>query len=149
MNIATLIQAVIFLGYVFYIYYTYGVLESISSSTYYLPKNRKQLFTFFCWGIAIPLYFQDMGMLGALAAAGLFFTGVTINHSDNELQIPIHRIASISAIALLYTSVILNGNYIIPLLFVMSCSAFVNSKNRIWWIEICAFVYLFIYFIIY
>lgn len=146
---AALIQIVVFVTYVAYIYQQYGVLTSISASTDYLPKDRRYLFMFFCWALALPMFFHGMGLTWAFAAGGLFFTGITLNHSDDRsMDKKIHVYATLAAITLLFLGVLIKGYWMIPTFFVLSCLPVLKTKNEIWWIEILAFTWILLFLVL-
>jgi len=146
---ATLIQIVVFVTYVAYIYRNYGVLTSISASSYELKGQARYTFTMFCWLIGFPIFFQDFGILGFFAAAGLMFTGATTDHgSTSAYTKQVHMVGSIGAIALLFIAIMVDGYWVIPGLFIASCLPVLKSENKIWWIEIFAFIWILFYLII-
>lgn len=148
-DIWIVIPLVTFVTYLAYIYRRFGVLTSISASSTYLQGSRQALFTGFCWILALSIFFLDMGMIGAVAAGGLFFTGVTVNHdSDVGTGKDVHRYASISAIALLFIAIIASGNIWIPIAFIITCLPVLKRENVIWWVEVFAFAWIFFYLII-
>src|SRR5690606_33397326 len=104
-----------------------------SDSTYALPNGKQYYFTIFCWLIAFPIFIQGFGMIGALAASGLFFTGVTTDHNSNRAYTRVvHMIGAISAIGLMFLYMVKEGDYGIPIMFIISILPFIQEDNRIW-----------------
>lgn len=140
-----ILMLAVFIGYVGYIWSKYGVLKSISQSYYELPKNLQPLFTFFCWGFALPAIILGSSGLMFLAGAGICFVGAAaafqeqMTHEVHMVGAGIGVAASQLAIAIQYgmwpVSVAFIGISLLLLLFRKQ----INFKH-IWWIEIFAFL---------
>lgn len=148
----TTLQLIILTVYILYIMYDYGkVLPSISESAYTLGRKRRYLFTGALWLVAMLNYFQPMEMYGALASAGLFFTGVTVSFkSDSAHGNIVHYVGAGTAIIVSFLGlVMLYGLWWVPLIALICTLPFIKSKNLIWWVEIVSILTIFItyYFI--
>lgn len=144
--ITTLLLAFIFVYYIGFIVYRFGVLPSISESYYKLqPLRTSFLFTLFCWSLSTLMLFQTNETTAWFFAsgAGLAFVGVATMFKWAGLYI--NKIYDIGAgvgitCALVGLGVEYN-NWISTAVFVgigVTLSSF-KVKNRIWWIEITAF----------
>lgn len=120
----------------------FGVLPSISDSWYELePKKQSYLFTFFIWGLAVPLFFVGTFWY-ALASGFLCFVGVATQFKEGGMTKAIHNWGAAGGIVLALFALLLEG-FVFPLAFTLLGIAFVMKKkvsNRIWWVEIIAFV---------
>ena len=139
------IMLTVFVSYVAFIWAKYGVLKSISQSYYELPEKLRPLFTFFCWGFAIPAMILGSSGLMFLAGSGIAFVGAAAAFQEKMTK-EVHYIgagigvlASQLAIILQYgmwpISVAFFGLSLLLLLFRKKI-----NKHHIWWIEILAFV---------
>ncbi len=146
----TLIQGLIFILYVAFIWYKFnGPLPSISDSMYRLRELGGWwyfLFTFFCWGIAIPLLFQTPGptSLFYYSAAGLCFVGVATMFKLKDTFVPyVHFIGAAVGIIFSLLAIGIERHGWLPMI-VFAISAVLiklfKVKNATWWIEIAAFV---------
>jgi len=142
-----LFQFTIFSLYIYYLIKNYGVLSSISES--YYVSGEKRTFQFFCFLLGLPLVFYPDPYF-ILAAFALVVVGISDDYTKEASRLinKAHFIgagvaigASLIALGLEYIIVFSWG--LLPLLFV---------RNRVWWIEIWAFLViiigLFIKFII-
>jgi len=129
--ITALFQLVVFTTYVGYIWMKFGVLTSISASSFELADKSKYQFTLFCWVLAIPMLFQNWDIFGIVATGGLFFTGISTDHWDGKGPDDlIHQIGSIGAITLLFIAIIIEGVYLIPICFALTCIPFLIRSDR-------------------
>ena len=145
--IPTIIQATVFIVYVYFIYSQFGILPSISDSWYKLkPLKLGFLFTLFCWGVGIPMLFHtsDISPFFFFSGSGLCFVGVA---TAFKLKIGIERyvhgagaiICVISGLIALWTDYKL---WFPSLLFIIGTIIIllIKTKNKIWWFEIAAFL---------
>lgn len=143
-----LIMVSIFIGYLSFIVIKYGILPSISDSWYKLPRNQQPLFTFFCWGFAMPALIIGVELtdnfLMFLAGSGICFVGAAAAFKE-KLTKSIHYggaycgiICSQLSIAfdfhMYYVNIISVGLMLLILLFRKKL-----NYNNIWWQEIIAF----------
>lgn len=143
--ITTLVQTLVFTTYITFLYlYCKKTLSSISQSYYELPNSISYLFTFFCWGIGVPMIFQG-GPLFFISGAGLCFVGASTNFLSKGAHTNIvHYVGAFLGIVgallglwieydIIFPSIIFSGGTITLLVLK-------QIKNKIWWIEILAFV---------
>lgn len=146
----TIFQACVFVAYVLFIYLLFDVLPSISDSWYKLQEKGGvwySLFTWFCYGLGIPMLFQTNGIAPALfflSGAGLICVGVaTMFKLKNSITSYIHFIgATVGIVAGLIGIGVERDNWLPSFLFVAVSAYIVLSKrtNATWWIEITAFI---------
>jgi hypothetical protein len=141
--IPLIIQVAIFVSYVAFILYRYGVLPSISESWYVLPQNQKALFTLFTWGVGIPMLFYDSEALFIAGSALTFVGAATQFKTTAAFTKQVHYIGAVVGIVvpLLYFG-FASKNWV-PLIAQVVGTAVVmlaKTSNKIWWTEIVAFV---------
>lgn len=148
--IATIVQTLILTVYVLFLVKRFGVLPSISDSTYNLQGNGRLLFTITLWGVAFANTFQPMGAYGIVASIMLLYTGATITFKDKETIIDeIHYISATVAIGSMFLGLwMLHGLWIttVFLLVGTAIAYWLDEENIIWWFEIIAFTILMITF---
>lgn len=141
MSTITALQILIFAAYVGYIWRRFGVLSSISASSYELRGNERYLFFFWLFSLALLNWFQDMGFWGFLMSISFVIAGLTLDHRKGKtLEDEIHTIFSIVAIGSGFVGLYLLHSIWIPMLAFIGGAMilFVWARNRIWWIEILA-----------
>lgn len=155
------IQLVTFILFVSYIIYRFGIIKSISNSYYLLEPNKRFLFTILCWSIGFPLIFLE-GRLFFLSAVGFVFTGVAADYKIPELTYKyllhmtvqkrtmvwwVHHIGAGIGILFSFLGIWITFNqpelFIIFLISTLVIYLF-NIINKLWWIEILAFVLILI-----
>lgn len=136
------LQLIVFSTYIIYIATRFGILESISDSTYYLRGQEKWYFLIFLWSLGVLNLFQGLELYGFLSTAGLFFTGITIKHkSFRAFTRSVHILGAVSAISLAMIGLALIHNmWWIFIPTIMSALVLIRDKNIIWWIEVVAFI---------
>jgi|AntRauTorckE6833_2_1112554.scaffolds.fasta_scaffold00137_57 hypothetical protein len=143
---ATILQLVVFIAYIWYIVKRFGVLESISDSTYNLEGSSRAWFLGFLGSIGILNLAQPMGMFGAIAMALLWFTGTTISHkSPNGYTRIIHIISAVGAISISFVGLFILHGLWIPSAIVVAIAPVIYLKDRsrfVWWVECVAFIAL-------
>ena len=141
-TIISIIQLVIFLGYVAFIYNRYGLLTSISASTYKLEGNERWYFLAFLWSIGLLNFFQGMEVWGFWASAGLFFSGITIDHESSGAHTDkVHAVGTVAAIVFTFIGLwVLYGMWIPTVMLAIGIVALYKTRYFIWWIEIVAMV---------
>jgi hypothetical protein len=148
--IALIISLATFFVYVGFVWAKYGVQKSISDSYYCLPKNWRIVFTFFCWGFAVPILFISLKPLLFAGVFGIVMVGATPNFylkRDGFL----HYGGAISGILFSQLSLIYEQGIPFISLFsiiLMVYVAILAPKNKIWYVELAAFAPI-IYMIIY
>lgn len=135
----------VFVSYVAYIWSKYGVLKSISQSYYELPEKLKPLFTFFCWGFAIPAIILGSSGIMFLAGAGIAFVGAAAAFKETMTK-EVHMVgagvgvfASQLAIIFQYGMWPVSATFFGLSLLLLIFRKKINKKH-IWWIEILAFL---------
>ncbi len=69
------VMVAVFLAYVLFIGFKYGVQKSISESYYVLPKKYNFLFVLFCWLFAFPAMLLGNSYWMFFAGGGIVFVG--------------------------------------------------------------------------
>lgn len=144
------LQLLIFAGYVGYVYHRYGVLKSISHSTYVLRGNSRLLFAGFCWGLGFTLLAQQdlWGWYGIASFVGLAYTGSTMDHDGDRVSTSrVHDAGAYAAVLVLYAHMMVSGVYTIPTVVMAGCLLVLPFYSRIWWWEILAFAGIICYVI--
>jgi hypothetical protein len=143
----TIIQGIIFITYVtFLLLHFKGPLNSISESWYELKGNYKHLFTLFCWSLGFLMVFQTNGDTGlfVLSGGGLLFVGAaTMFKTDEAKSNIIHPLGALAAISGALVGLIVERHAYVPFIsfIVLAISIYLLVKNnKIWWIEISAFL---------
>ena len=144
--ILTTIQALIFVIYVAFLYSQFGKpLPSISQSWYDLPKPKNNLFTLFCWSIGIAMIFQGGNAWFFMSGAGLCFVGAATTFLSKAANANIvHYLgAAIGIGCALFGLGFQYGIYFPLLVFTLGTALIMlipKVNNKIWWVEILAFV---------
>lgn len=148
--LVTLAQILILVLYVGFIWKRYGVLSSISASTYELEGQSKYLFWAFLVSIGFLNLFQGLGVYGFLATASIAFTGTTVDHaSSSAYTSQVHLIATVLAVVFSYVGLIAVHGAWLPLGFLVAGGVIASQQdNWIWWAEIWAFAVLFATYLI-
>ena len=135
-------SAIIFLGYITSIWKIYGVQKSISDSYYRLPKKWNFLFTLALWSFAIPVMVVGNNVMMFLAGAGICFVGAASNFKRLKMTKNVHMAGAFGGIIVGIFSVIFDFNALPLALVAIAFSIFLKifAKNYIWWIEVTAFV---------
>ena len=133
----------VFISYVSFIWFKYGIQKSISASYYVLPENLRFLFTLFCWGFALPAIILGVEVtpLMFFAGAGICFVGAAAQINEKFVY-RIHMVAAISGIIFSQLAIILGFHmWYISLISVILCAVipFLSKKYYFWWIELVAF----------
>lgn len=146
MNIILLsIFLISFIGYVFYVSFKYGIQPSISESYYRFPVNQKYWFTLFCYGVAFPAMILGItlsnSVLMFLAGASLAFVGAASRFKEWIVTHNVHMISAVLAITLSTIAIIIDFKMLyVSLIFIVLSMGAMFLKNKIWWIEILAFL---------
>lgn len=145
--ILTIVQGAVFLSYVLYLTYRFGVLPSISESHYRLSEIRKgYLFTLFCWVLSITMIFQtnETSPLFFLSATGLAFVGAASMFKWDGAQTAfVHYIGASLGIAGALIGLMYEYSNPHPVaIFILSTLILklFSIRNAIWWVEIIAFL---------
>jgi len=148
--VATTLQIIVLLIFITYLINKFGVLPSLSNSTYTLRKEDRYYFTFVIWTIALLNYFQPMEMYGALASGMLFFTGATIVYkNDYGYSRVIHYTSAVLAIVFTLIGLYVLHGFWLPtiLILILSLPFYIYDKeNIIWWSELVTFSIIFLFY---
>lgn len=137
----TILQAFVFFGYLTLIYDRFGLLESVSHSTYEWVGNRRYRFMAMCWTLAILNLFQGMGVWGVATTVGLLATGVTLDwKGDVAWKNWMHLIGAVTAILSGLLGLYFVHGMVLPIvLFLASCYPMYRvSRHYVWWLEVIA-----------
>jgi len=141
----TFIQSLIFVLFVGFVWYRYGVLPSISESWYRLPGHWKDLFTFFCWGIGGTMLFQTDGTtpLFFISGSGFGFVGVaTMFRSGDKVTKWVHFTGAVAGILFALIGIWVERTDPYPFFIWISSIPIIlifRIKNYLWWNELVAF----------
>ena len=145
----------VFVSYISFIWIKYGIQRSISDSYYRLPRNLQPLFTFFCWGFAIPAIIIGTtltdSVLMFLAGSGIAFVGAAAAFKQKMTK-TVHMIGAYGGVALSQLSIWINFKmwYITIGFLVLAIILQLFSKKieQIWWQETLAFLSICLVFFI-
>lgn len=144
--IITLLQALVFLLYIGFIVYRFGVLPSISESWYRLqPFRISFLFTLFCWSLSTLMLFQTNETTGWFFASGvgLAFVGTaTMFKWSGAYTDKLHGLGAVVGILCALVGLGVEYNNWIPTAAFVAIAAILSAfkvENKVWWIEIAAF----------
>lgn len=149
--ISLLISVSVFASYTGYIWIKYGVQTSISDSYYRLPKKWRWIFTFFCWGFSVPVAVIIFTPLMFAAVAGICMVGAAPNYLmklEQKLtqEYYAHYGGAITGVLFLQLSIFFDFVWydlnILSIIAMIVMALF--AKNKIWWIEIVAYITLII-----
>ena len=135
-------SVLVFVGYVTYVISTVGIQKSISQS-YYALKDKGYLFTIFCFLFSYPIAILASNIFITPAAILIGFVGIARAFKDNKVWYYTHMIAAYSGVILAQIGIwVYYDNQIIPVVFGLISILLLsfNVKNKIWWIEIIAFL---------
>jgi len=151
-----LISLITFIAYNSFVILTFGVPASVSDSSYLLKeRNLSSLFTFFCWLTALPLLIYwievlqtDWDMLPFAACGALMFVGAAPEFKDKSMERKVHVTAAIICLLASYIWSSLYRNIILTVLCIVPSAVlyfeFIRVKNKIFWIEIIAFINIYV-----
>ena len=100
-----------------------------------------------CWALAGLNLAQGMEGWGFLTSAGLIFTGITVDWMKSESkEFWLHSIGASTAIISAFVGlIVLHGIWLPFFLFlIVSVAIYKLLNNRIWWIEVSAFILILI-----
>lgn len=156
MNILILILLIISLivigSYLGYVTLKYGVQESISDTYYTL--GRPSWFTLVIWGMILPLLIAGMiaggsGFLFFAGAAIMFVGAAPAFKLEESIESKVHIIATYIGAGLGSLSVIFDFKWwFLGIPFIVTSLLLLTDilklKNKIFWIEISAYIMLFL-----
>lgn len=150
----TLIQATIFISYVTFLMVRFKKpLGSISYSWYALPKPINNLFTLFCWSIGMLMIMQGHNVWFFLSGSGLGFVGAaTMYLSKSAHTNVVHYVgAGVGIGCALFGLSLEYGIHLPIIIFVLGSIPIIaipKVNNKIWWVEILAFLVIILGFIL-
>jgi len=140
-------QAVIFITYITFLQIKFGTLPSISQSFYAL-KKKGYLFTFFCFGLSIPMILiagyspHTHSWLFFMSGVGLGFVGVASSFKQRITDIVHYTGAAIGIIFTLVGIWVVYGLWL-PFFMALAFSTAIvklRMNNAIYWIEVVCVV---------
>lgn len=145
--ILTLAQFLIFVTYVAYIIYRFGILPSISESHYKLNTVRQgYFFTIFCWLLATTMIFQsdESTPLYFFSGMGLAFVGAATQFKWTGANTHIvHYLGAVLGIGCALMGLYFESGLWQPSVIIVAFSAIcaiTKTKNGIFWVEIASFL---------
>ena len=135
----------VFMGYLWYLIKNYGVLRSISHS--YLEIKEPTLYVLAMFGFAIPMMFLSISTpLIYIAAFGILLCSATAA-VRTKFETLVHRIGAEGGQLLACISMWVDFNlWYLSIAFVLFTiiSLLINYKKHTWWIEVSAFIMIFL-----
>ena len=147
------ISFMIFATYITAIILIFGIRKSISDSSYALkPYKAEVFFTLFCWGVSVPMLIYwidfsatDWNFLPFLACGMLGFVGASPMYQNNDLESKVHNVGSYTCAVGAYLWTFMYGNVPAGLVAIsLSIIPLLMRKNKVYWIEMIAFLNLYI-----
>lgn len=137
-----------FISYIAFIWIKFGVLSAISDSYYSLSNASKSMFTFFIWSVSIPMIIVGVSETGLMFFAGAFlsFVGAAPAFKE-ELEGKVHVAGAISGIGFgVLAMIFVFQHYVLASILVVFIILvnLLKMKNKTWWIEVLAFVFIYI-----
>jgi len=135
------IMVSVFVAYVLYISFKYGIQTSISESYYVLPKKENFLFVLFTWLFAFPAMYLGNSLLMFFAGGGIVWVGANAAMHKNPTR-TIHLIAAVSGMVLGCIAIIFQYHMwyvtagiagVLPIIYL------IDKKHIMWWAEIVIF----------
>lgn len=145
-----IISIVTFITYTVIVALFFKFLPSISDSHYKIKEyTNAPVFTLFCWLTAFPLLIywieyskNDWNFLPFIACGALMFVGASPAFKNYELERKVHSISAVICLVSSYAWSLFFGSMYLGISFLILSIPlyFIISKNKIYWIEIIAFV---------
>ena len=136
-----LTSTVAFAGYIVLVLSKCGILPSISDSYYCLSSQLNPLFTFFTWGLALPIMIVAETPLMFFAGAFICIVGASRNFRE-KFEGTVHVASAIIGVGLGTLSLIFEFRTPLTAAVIILVTAILSIfkvKNKTWWIEITAF----------
>ena len=133
---------IVFIAYVAFIWIKYGIQKSISESYYILPRKLNPLFTFFCWGFAIPAIILGGSGVMFLAGSGIAFVGAAAAMHEKMTR-KVHLTGAIGGIIASQLAIIFQYDlwWISVIGFALAgIVLLIDKKHAMWWTELIAFI---------
>lgn len=139
-----ILMLTVFLSYVSFIWIRYGVQKSISDSYYRLrPEKLGFIFTLFIMGFAYPAAVVAANVWITPAAFLIIVVGIARAFKDSKLLHTLHMIGAYGGVGLSMVGIWVYYHmwYVTIIFIIISGILFIlNVKNKIWWVEILAFI---------
>ena len=134
------ISALIFTTYVLYITIKYGVLSSISDSVY--RTDKEWLFLLFTFGVGLPIAFATDHLMLQISGVLLTYVGLSPDFKKKEgIENEAHSTSAFGAAILGLLSLVIDyDSWLIVVIGLSTSIPFLFFKNRIFWVEIIAFL---------
>lgn len=152
MNVLLYLSFAVIFVYLIYIIAKYGIQYSISETYYTIGK--KWWFTLIIWGWIFPLIIAGLEITDSpcifLGGSAIVFVGAAPAFKlKKSLERAVHMICSYLGVGFVILSVMFDFNHIIigfvcTLLILLLMTEVIRIKNRIWWIEITAYLLIFL-----
>ena len=152
MNILLHLSFLTIFIYLIYIVSKYGIQHSISETYYTIGK--KWWFTLIIWGWMFPLIVAGLEVIDSpfifLGGAAIVFVGAAPAFKlEKSLERTVHMVSSYLGVGFVIFSVVFDFNHVIigvtyALLILLLMTNIIKLKNRIWWIEISAYLLIFL-----
>lgn len=132
----------IFFSYVAFVWLRFGVLTSISASSYLLEGNEKAIFTAWLVLLALSMWWLSIGILGHLMAIGFCIAGMSTDHRKrpDSPEDEYHTGGTLLAMAAGFAAV---GWIPAGVFLVGALTLKLTTRHWIWWSEILAAVVIF------
>lgn len=140
-NFLLITSSLVFVSYIILVLVKCGVLPSISDSYYCLSKRLNPLFTFFTWGLAIPIMMVAQTPLMFFAGGFICMVGASQNFRE-KFEGFIHVTSAIIGVGLGTLSLIFEFKTPITAAIILASIVGFNLfkiNNKTWWIEIITF----------
>jgi len=136
-----IISAAIFISYIQYITFKYGVQKSISESYYDLPKKWQFIFTLTLWGFAVPIMIVGDSAWFFLAGSLICAVGAAPAFKSLATEYNVHMIGAYGGVILGFAGLVFDYHYysIVLIAILAMIIMWFNITNKTWWIEILAF----------
>ena len=132
-----------------YIVRNFGILSSISESWYLLGEyNKEYLFTLFSWSMGglMLFYIKDDAPYFFISATGFMFLGTASDFRSSAVHTNIiHYIGASLAIGGALFGIYFQYFLLFPLIFFLFSIILLSLlpiKNKLWWIEMSAFIFI-------
>lgn len=144
--ILLILSFIIFIAYLLFIWYKFGIQKSISDSYYRLKGINQAIFTFFIWGSAIPIILAANTFLMFIAGSLICIVGAAPAFKKTMLENTVHIVGASGGFALAFISIINDfGFWWLALPAAILAATFrKSSPYYIWFAELIGFFTIFI-----
>jgi len=137
-----ILLVLVFISYISFTIYNFGILPSLSESYYRFEKTYPFIFTWFCFSFGILTAIVGQTLLLFIAGSAITFVGASTAFKQKDIG-RVHSIAAVVAILFSQLSIFFDyGLWQINILFLILVGliGIFIKKNYIWWIEMLAFI---------